>query len=389
MWWSWGGNALAGNPTLEWQAVLSGVRTGGNVAAEQGNLPPQKMGAIIVQAVLGACSGASCSRNAAPCISVEKLGMYTGEDHKGGFRRGQSVTVRSLGEILATLDAEAKLEGMPFMPEMARFCGRTFRVHRRAERACIEGIGTRGLRNTVLLEGLRCSGSSHASCQRGCLLFWKEAWLKPAVAGATDSTGEGPAESLPSTVVDACDALQLPTRKGNRFYCQSTELAAATEDLLPGKLRHYLHDLRIGEMSPRRFAYVLWRAMTDRLWRLLHGRSFYEINGEQKKTLTAQLNLQAGELVEIKSAGEIKSTLDLKGRNRGLSFDPEMLLHCGRRYRVAAPLRTIISEENGELVQLSNTVILEGLACQGICGINCPRANYLFWREIWLKRVDG
>ena len=39
------------------------------------------------------------------------------------------------------------------------------------------------------------------------------------------------------------------------------------------------------------------------------------------------------------------------------------------------------------MVQLDSTVILEGLACQGICFHNCPRANYLYWREIWLKRV--
>ena len=54
-----------------------------------------------------------------------------------------------------------------------------------------------------------------------------------------------------------------------------------------------------------------------------------------------------------------------------------MALHCGRRYRVATPLRTIIAEESGKMVQLNNTVILEGLVCQGICAVNCPRANYL------------
>ena len=64
-----------------------------------------------------------------------------------------------------------------------------------------------------------------------------------------------------------------------------------------------------------------------------------------------------------------------------------MARHCGRRYRVAAPVRSIIAEESGKMVQLSNTVILEGLVCQGICFHNCPRANYLYWREIWLKRV--
>jgi len=54
---------------------------------------------------------------------------------------------------------------------------------------------------------------------------------------------------------------------------------------------------------------------------------------------------------------------------------------------VAMPLRKIIVENSGKMVNLSNTVILDGLICRGICVQNCPRANYLYWREIWLRRV--
>ena len=43
----------------------------------------------------------------------------------GGYRSGQLVEVRSLSEILATLDAAGTLDGMPFMPEMVRYCGQT------------------------------------------------------------------------------------------------------------------------------------------------------------------------------------------------------------------------------------------------------------------------
>ncbi len=109
-----------------------------------------------------------------------------------GFRHGQAVAVRSLGEILETLGADGKFEGLPFMPEMAPLCGKTFRVYRRAERTCVEGFGMRGLRGTVLLDGLRCDGSAHAGCQRGCLFFWKEVWLKPA-----DPSGDASARGSP------------------------------------------------------------------------------------------------------------------------------------------------------------------------------------------------
>ena len=143
----------------------------------------------------------------------------------------------------------------------------------------------------------------------------------------------------------------------------------------------------MGEISLRRFAYMLWMALTNRVWRSLHGRGFHQITGEQKKTVSVELNLQPGEWIEIKSPAEIQATLDAQGRNRGLSFEPEMALHCGRRYRVATPVRKIILEETGKMAQLNNTVILDGLVCEGICSKNCPRANYLYWREIWLKRV--
>ena len=34
------------------------------------------------------------------------------------------------------------------------------------------------MRNAVHLEGLRCDGQAHGGCQAGCLLYWKEAWLR-------------------------------------------------------------------------------------------------------------------------------------------------------------------------------------------------------------------
>jgi hypothetical protein len=330
------------------------------------------------------------------------------EDGLQNLRRGDVVTVRSLPEILATLDSDGRVDGMPFMPEMASFCGQTFQVRRRAEKTCVEGVGMRSLQDTVFLDNLRCDGSAHAGCQRSCLLFWKKAWLKredgevrgdgkTAVieSGVEDSQcaccRETPVppdpEPIGSTPPCLSSLSQLPTTKGDRFYCQSTELAHATSDFPPGKWRCYLHDLHIGELTLRRFAYILARAMANRLSRLLRGRPYYQLTGQQKQTLASELNLQPGQWVEIRSAAEIEATLDAKGRNRGLVFDPEMLLHCGRRYRVAAPLRNIIAEETGRMVQLTNTVLLEGLTCRGICAKNCPRANYFYWREIWLKPV--
>ena len=74
--------------------------------------------------------------------------------------------------ILRTLDADGKLDGLPFMPEMLSFCGQRYRVRARAHKACdtIDWQQFRRMESAVHLEELRCDGSSHGGCQAGCLL---------------------------------------------------------------------------------------------------------------------------------------------------------------------------------------------------------------------------
>ncbi len=294
--------------------------------------------------------------------------------------RGSWVRVRPLDEILATLDADGKLEGVPFMPEMVPFCSRTLRVHRRAERTCVEGAGVRRMDRAVFLEGARCNGLDHAGCQRQCMFFWKEAWLLPAGQDRGPSDADSTFNSEKS---------HLPTVKGERYFCQSTELAGATHEHTARNLSCYLHDLMTGETRLCRVALTVWLGIVNRVWRLVSSREYFvRPAGMQKRTPSVELNLKPGELVEVKSLAEITKTLDADGRNRGMYFDPEMGLHCGKRYRVLAPIHRMISEETGKMIALSNTVLLEGLTCEGIGVCNCPRAHYPFWRECWLKRID-
>src|SRR5262249_32299609 len=91
---------------------------------------------------------------------------------------GDWVEVRGKEDILRTLDGDGKLDGMPFMPEMFKFCGQRFRVHKRAHKTCDPDNRSRRLEHTVHLE-TRCDGQAHGGCEAGCLIFWKEAWLKP------------------------------------------------------------------------------------------------------------------------------------------------------------------------------------------------------------------
>ncbi len=81
----------------------------------------------------------------------------------GNFLPGDLVEVLSEAEILATLDEHGSLENLPFMPEMLKFCGRTFRVSRQAFKTCVDDQEMRQFDTTVFLEEARCDGSSHGA----------------------------------------------------------------------------------------------------------------------------------------------------------------------------------------------------------------------------------
>ena len=100
--------------------------------------------------------------------SVEVLGLMPGE----------WVEVKSLPEILSTLDANGKLHGLEFLPGMQPFCGQRFKVFKRMATLYQEESGqVRRLKNTVLLNDVQCDGLL-MKCDRSCYLFWREAWLK-------------------------------------------------------------------------------------------------------------------------------------------------------------------------------------------------------------------
>ena len=165
------------------------------------------------------------------------------------LRAGDVVEVRSEEEILRTLDADGKLDGLPFMPEMLGFCGRQYRVSGRAHKACdtINWQQFRRMESAVHLEELRCDGSAHGGCQAGCLLYWKEAWLRPV----DQQAGERPPETdAPGASTEALTAAtQIGTNEAGQtlFSCQATELLRASKGLLPWwEPSQYVEDVTSG-----------------------------------------------------------------------------------------------------------------------------------------------
>jgi hypothetical protein len=302
------------------------------------------------------------------------------------LRAGTWVEVKGPLEIAQTLDAEGLLDGLPFMPEMMQFCGKRFRVLRLAEKTCVEFPGgpvykIREFHNNdvVLLEMPRCSGDAHAGCQRSCIFFWKQAWLRKA------SRDE---PTAPASLLAQQEELRsrLKTMQGpGRYLCQSTALAQATHTLTRARVvLKCFYDV----FSGSRRLFEMAKYVFVPLFEYLRARSPQLLVANLKRTPVGRLNLQPGEWVRIKLEPEIAATLDSRACNRGLRCDSGMRRFCGGRYQVRSRLERMIAETTGEMRHVESTVILDGLNC--LCWQNhvggCPREDFMWWREIWLER---
>jgi len=324
---------------------------------------------------------------------------------------GEIVEIRSKAEILATLDGNGKLDGLPFMPEMLKHCGRQFRVYRRADRTCdtITSTGMRRMRDAVHLEMIRCDGAFHGSCQAGCLLFWKEAWLKRVPTSGEIENGTDISAS--ATCTDA-RLLQMthglsPNECNDReiFSCQATELLRATRPLSPWDLRQYCRDIYSGNITLRQaLRAIFWRVFRVtrtiagyrlQIWfynaiqRVRGGHPFPYVQGQLKKTPSQKLQLHPGMVVKVRKPEQIAATLDTGNCNRGLFFDVEMTSYCGGTFTVLRRVERIIDERTGRIVTLpGDCLILDGVYCKADYHHACPRSIYHYWREIWLERTD-
>ena len=101
------------------------------------------------------------------------------------------------------------------------------------------------------------------------------------------------------------------------------------------------------------------------------------------------LRLHAGELVRVRSAEEIRRTLDADGALDGLPFMPEMLAYCGRRFRVfKSAHKTCDTITKSGIRRMQDAVHLEGLRCDGSEHGGCQAGCLLFWKEAWVERVN-
>lgn len=300
------------------------------------------------------------------------------------LRPGDLVEVKTPSEILPTLDSEGSLNGLPFMPEMVRFCGKRFRVARHVVKTCCYidgGTNMRAFRveDVFTVEDVRCSGDLHDSCPKGCMVFWRDAWLRKV------QTDEAPSK------VNFGESIQLTTRLktlsgAGRYFCQASEIVNVTRPLTRReRLVKCLNEVRVGNCTALQ---MIGRMSIWMFWKIRQLVAGEYARGMTRSTPSIGFGLQAGDWVEVQRMANIRETLNGRAHNRGLYFSPDMRLLCGTRQRVEKKLDKIIVDGTGEVRPMSNTVFLEGshCKCSHVAFGGCSRDEYTYWREIWLRR---
>jgi hypothetical protein len=303
---------------------------------------------------------------------------------------------------------------------MFQYCGRRARVFKRAHKTCdtvagpVSGYISRRVPDGVHLE-FRCDGKAYGGCQAACLLSWKEAWLEaidnnpdcpPQTAKIHAQTRCSERDVLRATKID-CQA------ESPRYVCQATELHKFSEPIKWWDARQYIEDYTsantpITQML-RTFVYAIFyfgslanRNTLGRPARWLYGACVRVVGGQPMRrargsipvdqmTPRHDLNLAPGDLVRVKPFEEILNTINQRNSNRGLTFDAEMVMFCGKTYRVRARVQKFIDEATGRMKTLKTpAVILEGAYCRACYSDQrffCPRSIFAWWREIWLEKV--
>ncbi|MEM5853662.1 MAG: hypothetical protein QW228_04810 [Candidatus Aenigmatarchaeota archaeon] len=287
------------------------------------------------------------------------------------LKPGEIVEVKDQSEIFLTLDESGAYKGLAFTTEMQRYCGKRFKVLRRVNKLIIEGIGgLRRIKDAVILDGAICTGEYHGGCGKSCPLLWREIWLK-RINSKDSERFKGQVNIF---------NVKIPN-------CQATSLIKATTPIKAWNFWHYFWEINSEEGGGIKSLTKITQLIKFKVSQLIKSSKF-QLKGKKRITPVEVLNLKPGEIVEVKSKEDILETLDFKGRNRGLEFMPEMLKFCGKRFRVLKRVGKITVDATGEIVLMPNTVILEGVYCDGTAHKGCQRTCFFLWKEIWLKRVE-
>jgi hypothetical protein len=307
------------------------------------------------------------------------------------LRPGDHVRLRDAHEILATLDAAGCTEGLPFMPEMLAWLGQDGVVDRRIDKIndWMGGNERRRTTGIVTLVRARCGGQAHGGCQAGCQILWRDEWLRRARRGEGATADRSGADELAARVRAATQSVTIEGQP--RFMCQITQLVPASRPMSVRDIRQDIRPLFNGNISLSGHAIATLTMLFNGVQKLRGGADFPLTAPmlAEGPTPSLTLDLKAGEWVEVRDKIEIGLTL-VKAHNRGMWFGRETLRFCNQPFRVQGRVERIIHERTGGMIHLGTPgVILEQVCGSGEFLRLCPQNEYVFWREIWLRRVDS
>ncbi len=112
-------------------------------------------------------------------------------------------------------------------------------------------------------------------------------------------------------------------------------------------------------------------------------------NPNRPRTNQTSMTLKPGDFVRVKSAKEIRMTLDRWNQLQGCGFMEEMWPHCGTTQRVLKRVERFLDERDYLVKKCKGIVLLENVLCQGTKDFGrCDRSCHIFWREEWLEKIE-
>ncbi len=328
--------------------------------------------------------------------------------HMLDLKPGELVRVRSAQEIFATLDERGTLDGLPFMPEMLKYCGRTLPVdaargrdlrrrRARASHARHRAPAQHPLRRVLpwrlpgrvphVLEGGLAGARPRtpARPRRGSWTSSEQAFVDETLAPATRVPREGERRSrpvsLPGDRHQAGFEATAPAR-GRPIQAGPAQLDASEA------LRRPVHpgDQRVAGIQPQAPAEVDCGSP---------GRSgSRSCSASSRRAQTPKgepLNLQPGDLVRVKSKREIVATLDkanTQPRPELRSRDGEVLRPHRPRPHAESPGSS--KRRTGRWSRSSPTASSSRASSAPATSTSSARAaSTHYWREIWLERIDA
>ena len=99
--------------------------------------------------------------------------------------------------------------------------------------------------------------------------------------------------------------------------------------------------------------------------------------------------LRVGDWVEVRSKEEILSTLDSKGQLEGMPFMPEMFAFCGQKFQVYKSAHKTCDTVFPTRSRRVDRAVHLATRCDGQAHGGCQASCLIFWKEVWLRRVQN